>query len=146
MKALIVDDELHCRENLSILLKRKCASINEIHLADSVDNALQVLQGFEPNIIFLDIRMPEKDGFQLLKHIDNSKVCIVFVTAHDEYALRSIKCGPTAYLLKPIDTDELVEAVEQVKRQKEAKHNAILEYNQTLSHLTENLSQQSVSS
>lgn len=141
MKALIVDDELHCRENLSILLKRKCECIDEIQLAESVNKAIDVLKRYEPNIVFLDIRMPDKDGFQLLRYIDNSKVCIVFVTAHDEYALRSIKCGPTAYLLKPIDTQELVEAVDQVKRQLEVKQNSILEYNMALSHLTENLAQ-----
>ncbi|MBO6515726.1 MAG: response regulator transcription factor [Bacteroidia bacterium] len=143
MKALLVDDEQHCRENLSILLNRHCPEIKEIRTADSVDNAVIEIKEANPDILFLDISMPEKDGFHLLNLVDTSDMCIVFVTAHDEYALRAIKCGPTAYILKPVDIDELVEAVALVVKQQKAKYNTLGTYQEAIKNLTRTLEQRS---
>ncbi len=139
MKALLVDDEQHCRENLSILLDRHCPEIREIQTADSVNTAVDTISEYQPDVLFLDISMPEKDGFHLLNLIDTSELCIVFVTAHDEFALRAIKCGPTAYILKPINIEELVEAVSQVVKQRSNKHNTVTTYNEAIENLTDSL-------
>ena len=112
MRALIIDDEEHCRSYLKALLRQYCPSISETRTAYSVDNAVEVMKEFIPDVLFLDIRMPDKDGFSLLDATDTSGMSLIFVTAHDEFGIKAIKYGPTAYLLKPVDADELVEAVQ----------------------------------
>ncbi len=113
MKALIVDDEQHARENLRFILGRHCPEVTELHEANSVDKASDMLDHIEPDVIFLDISMPEKDGFHLLASLDTVKVPVIFVTAHDEFALKAVQCGPTGYILKPINAEKLKEAVKR---------------------------------
>ena len=139
MKILIVDDEQHCRENLSVLIEKQFPEIKQIELANSTDSAYLILQNYKPDVLFLDIEMPEKDGFHLLNMIDTSNLSVIFVTAHDEYALRSIKCGPTGYLLKPIDVEELIFAVNQSISQLSSKINAQLSYKTAINELTKSL-------
>lgn len=91
MKALIVDDELFCRDNLRLLLSDYCPEISRIDVASSADEARLRIKGSEPDILFLDIKMPEENGFDLLSSIDKKPKSIVFTTAHDEYALQAIK-------------------------------------------------------
>ncbi len=135
MKALIVDDEMHCRKNLSILLNEHCQQITEIRTAGSVDEAYREFDSFKPDLLFLDIQMPEKDGFDLLAKIDPSFFSLIFVTAHDEYALQAIRSGPVAYLLKPIDIDELKEAVDLAEEQLVNKFQHQIVYTETLREL-----------
>lgn len=135
MKALIVDDELNCRENLHFLVTNYCSEINEIEMATSVDEAKPIFESFKPDILFLDIQMPEKDGFHLLKLVDTTAVSVIFTTAHDQFAIKAIKCGPTAYLLKPIDIAELKQAVlDSINMLEAIKENSRI-YQKALSNL-----------
>ena len=115
MKALIVDDELFCRDNLRLLLSDYCPEISRIDVASSADEARLRIKGSEPDILFLDIKMPEENGFDLLSSIDKKPKSIVFTKAHDEYALQAIKAEALDYLEKPINIDELQAAVKKAE-------------------------------
>lgn len=114
IKALIVDDELNNRENLHALLKQYCKDVEVIGLADSVDSAFKIVKSEHPDLVFLDIRMPEKDGFKLLESLKDVNFEVIIVTAYNQYAIQAIKFCAVDYLLKPIDIVELGQAVDQV--------------------------------
>ena len=116
IKALIVDDELNNRENLHTLLEQYCKDVEVIGLADSVDSAFKIIRSEQPDLVFLDIRMPEKDGFKLLESLKEVTFEVIIVTAYNQYAIQAIKFCAVDYLLKPIDIVELSQAVEQVSR------------------------------
>jgi two-component system LytT family response regulator len=108
LRALIVDDEENARILLNKLLEETLL-FNDIRSAQSVDTAYNELTRFEPDIIFLDIKMPGKDGFTFIQELppgDNSKK-IVFVTAYDQFAIKAIKNQAFDYLLKPVNRKEL---------------------------------------
>ena len=118
LRTLIVDDELHARANLELLVQEYCPKLSPIRLAGSVKEALEVMADFNPEVVFLDICMPEKDGFQLLEEINTDKVQVVFTTAHNEYALKALKEGALDYLEKPISIEDLEKCDERIhKRQ-----------------------------
>ena len=108
LRALIVDDEDNARILLSKLLEETLL-FNDIRSAESVDSAYAELRRFEPDIIFLDIKMPGKDGFTFIRDLPNSyKILkIVFVTAFDQFAIQAIKNQAFDYLLKPVNRKEL---------------------------------------
>jgi two-component system, LytTR family, response regulator len=116
IKALIVDDERNNRENLSLLLSEYCRDVEVIGMAGSVDEALKIIESEEPDLVFLDIRMPEKDGFKLLERLDVVRFEVIIVTAYNQYAIQAIKFCAVDYLLKPIDIGELIQGVETVSR------------------------------
>lgn len=108
LRALIVDDEENARILLSKLLEETLL-FNEIRSAESVDSAYDELRRFEPDIIFLDIKMPGKDGFTFIRELpqDHKILKIVFVTAFDQFAIQAIKNQAFDYLLKPVNRKEL---------------------------------------
>jgi two-component system LytT family response regulator len=110
-KALVVDDESNCRENLKMLLDEFCPEVEVIGLADSGQEAREIIENETPDMVFLDIMMPGEDGFKLLRSLENRDFALVFTTAHNEYALRAIKESAVDYLEKPININELKEAV-----------------------------------
>lgn len=114
LKAIIVDDEHHCRHNLSHLIGEFCPELKVIGMASSADEALHLIEQDRPDVLFLDIRMPGKDGFELLQEIPVQEIAVIFTTAHNEYALRALREGALDYLEKPISIDELEAAVERV--------------------------------
>jgi two-component system, LytTR family, response regulator len=112
LSALIVDDEENARILLNKLLEETFL-FNNIRLAQSVDIAFKELQSFEPDIIFLDIKMPGKDGFSFIQELPQGYKLqkIVFVTAYDQYAIRAIKNQAFDYLLKPVNRKELKQCI-----------------------------------
>lgn len=112
LRALIVDDEEGARKLLKKLLD-ETHLFSDLRLAHSGSSANTELKNFEPDMIFLDIKMPEKDGFGVLADINsrNGRPGIVFVTAYEEYALRAIKNQAFDYLLKPVNRKELKQCV-----------------------------------
>jgi two-component system LytT family response regulator len=116
MRALIVDNEVHARDELEALLGEtgeftwlgKCANAVE---------ALQAIKAEQPDVVFLDINMPQIDGFQLLSMIDDEIMPdVVFVTAYDEFALKAFEENALDYLLKPVQKERLERTIEKVKR------------------------------
>jgi two-component system LytT family response regulator len=114
IRAIIVDDELNNRENLHFLLREYCKDVEVIGLANSVDAAFKIIKSEVPDLVFLDIRMPEKDGFKLLESLKEINFEVIIVTAYNQYAIQAIKFCAIDYLLKPIDIVELSKAVDQV--------------------------------
>src|SRR5215213_2141972 len=113
IKALIVDDEVKARNILKHYLENFVPEVTEIRLADSVDSALQILDVYQPDIVFLDVEMPHKNGFQLLMELKNPAFDVIFTTAYNQYAIQAIRFSALDYLLKPVDPDELKTAVER---------------------------------
>jgi two-component system LytT family response regulator len=116
IKALIVDDELNNRENLKSLLAEYCKEVEVIGMADSVDSAFRIIKSNKPDLLFLDIKMPKKNGFALLEQLGDIDFEVIIVTAYNQYAIQAIKFCAIDYLLKPIDVAELSKAVEHVSR------------------------------
>jgi len=115
IRACIVDDEKKGRDTLSKLLEEYCKDVEIIGEADSVETAYQFISGNHPELVFLDVEMPRGSGFELLKRFEKVNFKTIFVTAHNHYAIKAIKFSAVDYLLKPVDVDELVEAVSRVK-------------------------------
>ncbi len=107
MKAIIVDDEKHCREVLEHLLGKHCSEVNLLASCADGEEALHLLKKHSPDILFLDIEMPGMNGFELLEKCTHTDFEIIFTTAYNEYAIKAIKHSALDYLLKPIDKDEL---------------------------------------
>lgn len=111
MKAAIIDDESKSRSILSTMLERYCPKVELIGEASSVEEGLRLIRTGEPELIFLDINMPGGNGFELLEHIEEHTLHIIFVTAYDEYAIQAIRKDALDYLLKPVNIRELEAAV-----------------------------------
>jgi two-component system LytT family response regulator len=115
MRALIVDDEMHAREELASLLRETGAFELVGACADAV-SALQAIRSGRPDVVFLDIQMPAISGFELLSMVDDAELPrVVFVTAHDEYALRAFEKNAVDYLLKPVSRERLGRTVERLR-------------------------------
>jgi len=113
IKTIIVEDSRLARNELRELIKQH-PEIDVIAEAENVDQAYDLIQKLQPQLIFLDINMPGKDGFQLLEMLDEVPM-VVFTTAFDEYAIRSFEYNALDYLLKPINEKRFADAVEKVK-------------------------------
>jgi two-component system, LytTR family, response regulator len=113
IKALIVDDEQKARNVLRHHVEQNCPQISELREAESVDAALEVLGEFNPDIVFLDIEMPHRNGFDLLSAVGTPDFHVIFTTAYHHYAIRAIRFSALDYLMKPVDPEELVGAVQR---------------------------------
>ncbi|MFZ6758193.1 LytR/AlgR family response regulator transcription factor [Undibacterium sp. Ji50W] len=115
LRALIVDDEPLARSNLAVLLARD-AGILLVGQCSSAEDALAVIPVAKPDLVFLDVEMPECDGFELLERIGPSPdFAIVFVTAHHQFSLRAFEVGALDYLLKPFDDQRFERVLARVK-------------------------------
>src|SRR5678815_5523252 len=112
MKALIVDDERLARKELMKLLEEH-PSIDIVGEAQNADEAEQMITELNPDLLFLDIQMPGRTGFQLLESLDQVPL-VVFTTAYDEFALKAFEVSALDYLLKPITAERLAEAVHKL--------------------------------
>ena len=119
LKAIIVDDEELARKNLAMLLEEYCPQVEIIGDADNIVTAEEKITSLQPDVVFLDIRMPSgAEGFELLEKIENRNFLVVFVTAFKDYALRAFNANAIHYVLKPIDVDDLTQAMEKVLESK----------------------------
>lgn len=123
IRAIIIEDEKSNRENLTALLNQYCQDILVLDCCSSAIQGRQSILKFKPDLIFLDIEMPGGDGFTLLDSLDEINFEVIFVTAHDQYALRAIKSCALDYILKPIDILDLTKAVEKAKSAIKRKDN-----------------------
>ena len=113
IKTVLIDDETRLLSSLQTMLKRNCPQLEVVGICRSADEALITIRETNPDLVFLDIAMPGKDGFALLNEIGDIHFRIIFVSAHDEYSLRAFKFSTVDYLLKPVNEDELVAAVKK---------------------------------
>lgn len=118
MKAIIIDDEKPARIALRKLLEWNAPFVEISKECGDVDEAILAIKSDNPDLIFLDIEMPVKNGFDLLQEIDQIDFEIIFVTAHDQFAIEAFKRQALAYLLKPVDEDELKRVIERAQKQR----------------------------
>ena len=114
IKTLIVDDEPLARERIYDLLANE-SDIEVVAQCDNGESALAAIRRYAPDLVFLDVQMPELDGFGVLEASDTDQLCVVFVTAYDEYALRAFEAHAAAYLLKPFDRDRFQKALQRAR-------------------------------
>ena len=117
IKAIIIDDEMHCLDTLSILLDDYCKDVRVEERCLSASEALIAIEKHNPDLIFLDIEMPVMNGFDMLNTFDQIKFSVIFTTSYNQYAIKAIRFSALDYLLKPIDPKELVLAIDKIKKQ-----------------------------
>ncbi|WP_158729062.1 MULTISPECIES: LytTR family DNA-binding domain-containing protein [unclassified Flavobacterium] len=133
IKTIIVDDEYNAREFLEKLLTRYFPDkFLILDKCESVDEAIVSIEKFNPELVFLDIQMPNKNGFQLFKELNKVHFEVIFTTAHSEFAIDAIKCSALDYLLKPINYIDLLDTIKkyddkQNKASQEEKLKLLLE-------------------
>lgn len=118
MKTVIVEDEQKSREMLAAILQKSCPELQIVGLAKNVKEGVELIKANNPDLVFLDISMPDGSGFDLLEQVSGNKFELIFATASDAHAIRAIKYSACDYLLKPIDIEELKLAVEKAKKKK----------------------------
>ncbi|MEY4604789.1 MAG: hypothetical protein RIT43_2081 [Bacteroidota bacterium] len=126
IKALIIDDSSQARKLLRLMLNELTPSINLVGDAENVEEGLRLIEKVQPDAIFLDIEMPGKTGLQLAEILieRNYQGKVVFTTAYNAYAIRAFRLSAIDYLLKPIQEDQLIEAVEKLREEKMNRENA----------------------
>lgn len=124
IKAYIVEDELAGYENLSQILKKYCRNVLLVGNAFTVKEAVEEIPILQPDVVFLDIQLPQEDGFQLFKYFPNHNFDVIFVTAYSEFAIKAFNYSAIHYILKPIDIEELQIALAKVnvKRKSEDRN------------------------
>lgn len=118
IKAIIVEDEKMSRETLRRMLEKYCPSVEVVAEADGYRKGLEQIRKFDPDVVFLDIQMPDGSGFRLLEELDDITFEIIFTTAFDQFAIKAIKYSALDYLLKPIIPQDLVDAVKKVEKKR----------------------------
>lgn len=119
--AILVDDERINIDNLQALLARHCENIEVVATAVNADEAKERILELAPDVVFLDIDMPGKNGFDLLRSIEDPGFDVVFVTAYDAYGIMAVKFSALDYLLKPINIAELKSTVDKIAQSVNAK-------------------------
>jgi two-component system LytT family response regulator len=122
MKAVIIDDEADSRQILANYVGKYCPEVEVCGFGESVSTGLEAIKKYQPDIVFLDIEMPYGNGFDLLDRIGNITFETIFVTAFSNYAIQALNQSAAYYLLKPINIDELVKAVEKIKEERASEN------------------------
>lgn len=116
IRCVLIDDEINNLENLQYLLQQYCTGLEIVGKASSADEGMQLIKAKKPDLVLLDIQMPGKSGFDLLKSFDTVSFEVIFITAHDQYGIQAIKFSALDYLLKPVDVEELKQAIDKAKQ------------------------------
>ena len=116
IKAIIIDDERHSCDALKMLLEKCCPQIQVIAICYSGADAIEKIRELKPDLIFLDVEMPNMNGFQMLEQIPKIDFEIIFTTSYDQYAITAFKFSALDYLLKPVDREELEKAMQKVSK------------------------------
>lgn len=116
IRCVLIDDEVNNLENLQYLLQQYCPDVEIAGWAGSADEGMELIKAINPDLVFLDIQMPAKSGFDLLKSLGTISFEVIFVTAYDQYGIQAIKFSALDYLLKPVDMDDLKQAIDKAKQ------------------------------
>ncbi len=141
IKAILVDDEESARDVLENLLRRFCPEVDLLKKCNNVEQAVEAIKVYQPDLVFLDIEMPNYRGYELLNFFTEINFEIIFVTAYDRYAIKAFEVSAVDYLLKPIEIDRLKESVCRVS----TKLDTILNQ-EKINHLRETLKSDSLQS
>ncbi len=134
INAVIIEDEKNSRELLKSIILSECPDIALLGEAENIKTGLELIKSTKPQLLFLDISMPDGTGFDLLSQLGDQKLDIIFTTATDKFAIKAIRYSAVDYLLKPLDTEELKAAVKKIIERKNSAPN-IENLNFLISHL-----------
>ncbi|RZJ83209.1 MAG: response regulator transcription factor [Chryseobacterium sp.] len=113
--AIIIDDEAHSANALKVDLQMYCPEINVMDIAHSGIEGIRKIKSLAPQVIFLDVEMRDMNGFEMLEILGDLSLKVIFTTAYNQFAVRALRINALDYLLKPIDEQELQQAVERLK-------------------------------
>ncbi len=114
IQTVIIEDEVNARKALMNMLSFYCPTVEVTGQADTIERGTKLIQGLSPDLLLLDVQLPDGTGFDLIKKIKKRNFKLVFITAYDEYALKAIKLSALDYLLKPVKPNELTGAINKV--------------------------------
>ena len=117
IRAIIVDDEYDGREAVKQALEQYCQDVEIVAIAEGPEQGMEIIKGLKPDLVFLDVQMPKMSGFEMLQRLAPIGFEVIFVTSYDHYAIKAIKFSAVDYLLKPIDVDDLIAAVDRTKNE-----------------------------
>ena len=135
LTAVLIDDEPNALEVLRLLLQRYCTYVQVLACCDSAQKGMEAIKSLKPNLVFLDIEMPQKNGFDVLTETAAEHYQVIFTTAYNQFAIKAFKVSAVDYLLKPIDILELQSAVEKARKRQEQEDSS-LQIRQLLHNLT----------
>lgn len=144
IRTVIIDDEQHCTTRLAKLIAASCPQLQIAGTANNIRDGIHSIKTLKPALLFLDIQIGDQTGFDLLNALKEIDFDIIFTTAYEQYAIKAFKFSALDYLLKPIDTDELVQAVEKVvqkswKEETAKKLDALMENMQAINDLSKKI-------
>ena len=136
LKTVIVDDEQDAVDFISSIIGEYCTSLEVVAMANNVAQGVSAINDKKPDLVFLDVEMPNGNGFDLLAQFPEKDFDVVFITAFNHYAIKAIKFSAIDYILKPININEFIEAVNRVIKKRSERHS---QGNESLKILMENL-------
>jgi two-component system LytT family response regulator len=138
LRTIIIDDEVLMRQTLEKLVREHCPNVKLVAQASSVASGVIAIKRHHPDLILLDIKMDDGTGFDLLKKLEPIDFKVIFITAYDEYAIKAIKFSALDYLLKPVEPEELVNAINKAEKL------VVKELNTQLNVLADNMQSASI--
>ncbi len=118
IKAILIDDEMHCLKTLALLLAEYCPNVQVLEKCNDALAGLRAIEMHRPDLVFLDIEMPQMNGFEMLERLPQINFAVIFTTGYDQYAIKAFHFSALDYLLKPIEPKELINAVTKVEEQR----------------------------
>lgn len=115
LRAVIIDDIEAIRKKNSAIIKANCPNISIVGQAESVESGIKLVRQLSPDLIFLDVEMPDGTGFDLLQRLKPFSYKVIFITGYEDFAIKAFRFSAIDYLLKPLDADDLIEAVKKVE-------------------------------
>lgn len=139
IRAVIIDDEPNAVGLLALRLSQHCPNVEVVASCTNSNKGVQAILDHRPDLVFLDIEMPQLNGFQVLEAVAGVSFALVFVTAYDKFALKAFRYSAVDYLLKPIDTQELIQAVQRVEKHQKTAPEQFEHLKQQFSNLGKSL-------
>lgn len=135
IKAILIDDEPFCTAGLEIDLKEHCPQIEIIAICNSSKEGLKQIKQLKPDVVFLDIEMPWMNGFEMLELLSPITFEVIFITAYNDFAVQAFRLNAIDYLMKPVESDLLIEAVNRIQ----VKESNPLEQQENIASLLKNI-------
>lgn len=138
LRAVIIDDEQRGINSLRILIEKYVEDVKIVASSSRAAEAIELIENYRPEIVFLDINMPEMNGFELLEQLNWKQFSLIFTTAHREYALKALKNNAVDYLLKPIDYEDIRMAVHKIRQRLQEVHPISIDYSKLKQETNQN--------
>jgi two-component system LytT family response regulator len=118
IRCVLVDDEADSLEVMEMLLKTYCTQVKVAAICDSAEKGIEAINRLRPDVVFLDVEMPNMNGFDMLEMFDDPFFEVVFITAYHQFAIKAFRYSALNYLLKPVDPEDLVETIQRIEKRK----------------------------